>query len=118
ATHAHSLRRELVKGNGIKPTKNIFSFAAMWYKMLSGRKAFAAGNRARTLTAVLRDQPAPLRSLRHDVPAMLERIVERCLQKDPRQRYASAVELQRDLSMRAVARSSTAGMVQSVLRSR
>src|SRR5215813_1458981 len=62
---------EQAEGKRVDARSDIFSFGALLYEMLSGRKAFAPENRARTLTAVLRDQPAPLGSLRHDVPAML-----------------------------------------------
>lgn len=65
--------------------------------MLAGRPAFNANSRAATLAATLHDQPSRLKAVRPDVPADLERIVQRCLEKAPDARYASGAGLLDDL---------------------
>ncbi len=76
---------------------DIFSLGSVLYEMLSGRRPFRGHSRISTLTAILRDAPVSLRSLRPEVPRDLERIVLRCLAKDRQDRYATAGELLLDL---------------------
>src|SRR5258706_6680128 len=74
-----------------------FSFGSMLYEMATGRRAFQRGTSAETLTAIIREEPEPLARLAPQVPAPLRWIVERCLAKDPEDRYASTKDLARDL---------------------
>ena len=67
---------------------DIFSFGAVLYEMLSGRRAFDRPSAIETLTAVLRDDPPPL-----EAPPALAQIVRRCLEKSPAHRYQTAAEL-------------------------
>src|SRR6202030_3741347 len=76
---------------------DIFSFGALLYEMLSGRRAFEGKSSAALLAAVLRDEPKPLSELKREVPPELRQIVSRCLKKNPAARYASGTELARDL---------------------
>jgi hypothetical protein len=73
-----------------------FSFAAIVYEMLTGRRAFQASTSAETLTAIIRDEPAPIDDTA--VPQPLRWIVERCLSKQPDERYDSTRDLARDLA--------------------
>ena len=65
---------------------DVFSFGSVLYQMFSGTRAFAGNTMAQTLTAVLRDDPLPLRAS----PA-LDRIVRRCVAKPPADRFQLAI---------------------------
>ena len=74
-----------------------FALGSILYELASGQLAFRRPSTVETLTAIVRDEPASLASVRADLPAPLVWIVERCLQKDPRQRYDATGDLARDL---------------------
>jgi hypothetical protein len=88
---------EQARGEDATAASDQFAFGCILYEMLTGRRAFAAGSVAETISAVLRDEPRPIAELRPGVPAPLRWIVERCLAKEPRDRYASTRDLARDL---------------------
>jgi eukaryotic-like serine/threonine-protein kinase len=74
-----------------------FSFGCTLYEMLTGQRAFRAPSFAETLSSVLRDEPPAIALLRPEVPVPLRWIVTRCMAKEPEERYASTVDLARDL---------------------
>ena len=84
---------EQVDGRPVDARSDVFSLGALLYEMLAGRRPFRGDSPVSLLTAILRDAPPPLRSLRPDVPRDLQRVVDRCLAKSPGDRYASAAEL-------------------------
>src|SRR6202140_1894268 len=88
---------EQAEGKVVDARSDIFSFGALLYEMLSGRRAFEGKSSAALLAAVLRDEPKPLSELKRDVPPEFRQIVSRCLKKDPAARYASGAELARDV---------------------
>jgi hypothetical protein len=75
-----------------------FSFGSMLYEMATGRKAFARASGPETMTAILREELEPLSAAAPTTPVPLRWIVERCLAKDPEERYAATRDLARDLS--------------------
>ncbi len=75
-----------------------FSFGSVLYEMVAGIPAFQKNTAAETLAAILRDEPERIASRMLQVPAPFLWIVERCLAKDPHQRYASSRDLARDLA--------------------
>jgi predicted ATPase len=75
-----------------------FSFGSVLYEMVTGVPAFQKATYAETTAAILRDEPQRLVTRMLDVPAPFIWIVERCLAKDPRLRYASTRDLARDLA--------------------
>jgi eukaryotic-like serine/threonine-protein kinase len=79
---------EQAEGKPLDERSDIFSFGAVLYEMLSGSRAFKGSSSARVLSAVLRDDPSPLHA-----PAEIQRIVKRCLAKQPRERFSSVREL-------------------------
>ena len=89
---------EQVRGEPADPRTDIFSFGAVLYEMLSGRRAFHRGTPAETMTAVLREEPAELHDSAHPLSPALDRIVGRCLEKNPEQRFQSAKDLSFALS--------------------
>ena len=76
-----------------------FSFGVVLYELLSGRCPFRGESAAETLAAIVRDDPAPLEALNPGMPASLSVIVKRCLEKDPKERYASTKDLAKQLSI-------------------
>jgi Tol biopolymer transport system component len=74
-----------------------FSFGAILYELLTGTRAFDGTTGVETLFMVVRDEPAPLSIVASHVPAPLRWIVDRCLSKDPEDRYVSTRDLARDL---------------------
>ena len=75
-----------------------FSFGVVLYEMLTGHRAFQRSTAVETLSAIIRDEPAPVAQLNPAVPAPLRWIVERCLAKLPGDRYGSTRDLARDLA--------------------
>lgn len=77
-----------------------FSFGVILYEMATGKRAFEGPTPAETLVAIMRDEPEPIPST-IAIPFPLRWMIERCLAKDPEDRYASTRDLARDLqSMR------------------
>ncbi len=94
---------EQVRGEGSDPRTDIFAFGGVLYEMLSGVRAFRRDTAAETMTAVLKDDPPEFASSSRMISPTLERIVRRCLEKSPDQRFQSA----RDLSFALGALSGT-----------
>src|SRR5262249_26047330 len=78
---------EQAEGSAVDHRSDIFSFGALLYEMLSGQRVFQRGTAVATLSAILRDDPPPLRTVVKNAPYDLERIVTRCLRKDPAYRF-------------------------------
>ena len=78
----------------IGPQSDQFSFGLILYELVAGQKAFARDSSAETLTAIIREDAAPLPAT---VPAPLRWIIERLLAKDPAERYDSSRDLYREL---------------------
>jgi eukaryotic-like serine/threonine-protein kinase len=75
-----------------------FALGSILYEMATGKRAFQKKTAVETLTAILNDQPESIASINPQVPAPMRWIVERCLSKDPEERYASTKDLVRDLA--------------------
>ncbi|MEO8431180.1 MAG: protein kinase [Acidobacteriota bacterium] len=88
---------EQAVGQGVDARSDVFSLGSVVYEMLAGRRPFQGDSHLLTLTAILRDPPPPLKSVRSDVPAALERIVGRSLAKSPGDRFPTANEMEAEL---------------------
>jgi dienelactone hydrolase len=99
---------EQAQGKPVDPRSDVFSFGILLYEMATGRRPFDGDNNLSILTSILRDEPKPLAAFAPATPRELERILRRCLEKDPAARYADAGELRDDLRALA-ARLSTPG---------
>jgi eukaryotic-like serine/threonine-protein kinase len=77
---------EQAEGKKVDARSDVFSFGLILYEMLSGRRAFEGSTRISTLAAILHKEPTPLTELVSSIPPELERIVFRCLRKDPERR--------------------------------
>ncbi len=87
------LAPEQARGRSVRPSADLFSLGAILFELLTQQRAFAADTSVDTLRAVLDHEPPPPSSLRPDVPELLDRIVARCLAKDPAARFESARDL-------------------------
>jgi Tol biopolymer transport system component len=84
---------EQVRGGEVDHRSDIFAFGAILYECVTGTRAFARGTAAETMTAILNDDPPRLAERAPDAPAPLERLVQRCLEKRPEDRFHSAHDL-------------------------
>jgi len=88
---------EQARGLLVDGRSDIFSMGVVLYEMLTGAAPFSGDTPSDVLAAILTYDPAPLSRNSRDVPAGFERIVRRCLAKDPDDRYPSTASLQEDL---------------------
>src|SRR5277367_6079998 len=88
---------EQVRGTAVDPRSDIFSFGAILYEMISGKRAFHGETAADTMSAILREEPAELSETNRNVSPALERMVQHCLEKNPEQRFHSASDIAFDL---------------------
>src|SRR5579885_37661 len=84
---------EQAQGMKLDARSDIFSLGAVLYEMITGQHAFQGDTRLSILTAVLREEPKPIHELNPSVPAELERIISRCLRKDPQWRFQHMEDL-------------------------
>ncbi len=99
---------EQVKGEPADQRSDIFSLGCVLYQMLSGQAPFQRDTPAETLAAVLRDHPLPLTDSPQGTSVQLEAVVNRCLEKQPDQRFQTARDLA--FSLREIAGSSSVGV--------
>jgi serine/threonine protein kinase len=107
---------EQVRGKSADARSDIFSFGAILYEMLSGKRAFHGDSAADTMSAILREDPADLSVTNQNISPALERIVRHSLEKSPEQRFQSARDLA--FNLEAVSGSSLQTAVAPVHRKR
>ncbi len=81
---------EQVAGKTADARSDIFSLGCVLYEMLTGKKAFDGENPNETMVAIVSKDPTPIAELRSDVPYVLDLLVQRCLEKEPSERFESA----------------------------
>lgn len=84
---------EQAQGQPVDQRSDIFSFGALLYEMITGRRAFSGHSPADVLAAILRDEPVPF-----PMPALLARVVKRCLRKDPADRFQRMADVRAALT--------------------
>jgi dipeptidyl aminopeptidase/acylaminoacyl peptidase len=84
---------EQADGKRVDARSDIFSFGSVLYEMVTGRRAFAGGSKLSSLSAVLHTEPQPLSLSVPDIPFELDRIIARCLKKDPARRWQSMADV-------------------------
>jgi serine/threonine protein kinase/Tol biopolymer transport system component len=84
---------EQVRGKAIDHRADIFAFGAILYEMLAGKQPFQRSTSADTMSAILNDDPIAISQLGQAIPPGLQRVVHRCLEKHPEQRFQSASDL-------------------------
>ena len=88
---------EQIRGETVDARTDLFALGIILYELASGRRPFTGETWIDVSHAVLRDTPESLTRIRTDLPIDLERIVRRCLEKDPRERIQSAFDLNNEL---------------------
>jgi eukaryotic-like serine/threonine-protein kinase len=84
---------EQVRGESVDTRSDIFSFGAILYEMLSGRRAFQGDSHVETMNAILKEEPPDLTANNSKISPAVERVVRRCLEKQPEERFQSASDL-------------------------
>ena len=88
---------EQALGQHVDARSDLFSFGSVLYEMATGRIPFSGPTLSETLAQILQGQPEPVARFNYSVPAELEWIIRKCLEKDLGNRYQSAKELKVDL---------------------
>jgi serine/threonine protein kinase/TolB-like protein/Flp pilus assembly protein TadD len=99
---------EQARGEPLDSRTDLFSFGAVLYEMATGRQAFDGGSMAEVLARILKEEPPAPRTLNPEVPARMEEIILKALEKDRKLRYQTASDLGADLSR--LRRDTTAGV--------
>ncbi len=84
---------EQVRGKSVDHRADIFALGAILYEMLAGKRAFERSTSAETMTSILNDDPPAISQVVKTAPPGLQRVVHRCLEKSPEQRFQSASDL-------------------------
>jgi serine/threonine protein kinase/Tol biopolymer transport system component len=84
---------EQVRGETADYRTDIFAFGVILYEMLTGKRAFQKVTSADTISAILNEDPPGISQVNRNVPPALQRVVHRCLEKNPERRFQSASDL-------------------------
>ena len=88
---------EQLRGEAVDSRTDLFALGILLYELATGRRPFDGATFGLISSAILRDTPGSLASVRADAPADLDRIVARCLEKDPRARFQTALDVSHEL---------------------
>jgi serine/threonine protein kinase/lipopolysaccharide biosynthesis regulator YciM len=88
---------EQALGKKVDSRSDIFSFGDVLYEMASGQIPFAADTPTQVLAKILQTEPDAITRWNYNIPSELERIIRKCLEKDPERRYQTAADLRIDL---------------------
>ncbi|HYX69717.1 MAG TPA: protein kinase [Terriglobales bacterium] len=89
---------EQARGGEVDFRSDQFSLGTLLYEMVTGKQPFRRESSAQTLAAIIEDEPRPVTELNPRTPAPVRWIIERCLAKEPEERYAATRDLARDLA--------------------
>src|SRR6185312_11551150 len=84
---------EQAEGRKVDGRSDIFSFGSVLYEMVTGRRAFEGANRISTLAAILHTEPKAASEISAGVPTELDKVIARCLRKDPERRAQSIADI-------------------------
>ena len=89
---------EQLDGAEADSRSDIFAFGALVYEMVTGRKAFEGKSQASLIASIMSAEPPPIATLQPVAPAPLDRVIQKCLAKDPNDRWQSAKDLADELN--------------------
>jgi serine/threonine protein kinase/Tol biopolymer transport system component len=84
---------EQAEGKKLDARSDIFSFGAVLYEMVTGRRAFQGDSKASTVAAILKEEPKAASQIAEALPKELERVIVRCLRKDRERRFQTMADL-------------------------
>src|SRR6185436_19730113 len=107
---------EQARGLAVDHRADIFAFGCVLYELVGGTRAFQRGTTADTLSAILKEDPPPLAAPAGGLPPALERVVLRCLEKNPAERFQSARDLAFALETLTSASGAASGQTAAIAR--
>jgi len=88
---------EQIRGEAVDARSDLFALGIILYELATGQRPFRGSTPADVTSSILRDAPAPVLSIRRDLPRDLNRIITRCLEKNPRDRFQTARDVYNEL---------------------
>jgi serine/threonine-protein kinase len=107
---------EQIEARPLDHRSDIFSLGIMLYEMATGERPFRGDSSPALMSSILKDRPGPVEERRSDVPGEMSRLICRCLEKEPRNRIQTAIEILAELKAQRRAWESGAGAVKPVER--
>jgi TolB-like protein/Tfp pilus assembly protein PilF len=88
---------EQAEGKTIDPRSDIFSLGTVLYELATGERPFSGDTNVAVISSIIKDTPRAATDVNLTLPREVDRIIKRCLAKDPTRRYQSAIDLRNDL---------------------
>ncbi len=107
---------EQAEGKKVDARSDIFSFGSLLYEMVTGRQAFHGDSKVATLSAILKEEPKPASAVAPDVPRDLEKVIMRCLRKDPDRRFQYMADVK--VALEELKEESDSGKLANAIRQR
>ncbi|MDG2031288.1 MAG: protein kinase [Phycisphaerales bacterium] len=95
----HYMAPEQAQGEETNPTTDVFSLGVVLYEMATGLSPFPGETTVSKLSSIIKDDPAPIQEHNAEMPPGLDRVIRRCLAKDPDRRLQNAVDVRNELEI-------------------